>query len=144
MSTTQSSFIISACSKNSSKAQVLPGPPFLRTSDDVSPTWYPYVISITAPCCTYKPGKVLSPCLVPALSHWPCLSSSPPLLTQLGNFLLILCDTQDHLLPEAVHNSPSLNGNSFRTSLALGLYLYCYNQYPCDNVCHSHLEVPEG
>lgn len=143
MSTTQSSFIISACSKNSSKAQVWLGPPFLRTSDDASCTQYPYVISVTTPCCTYKPGKVLSPYLVHALSYWPCLSGSPPLLTPLGKLLLILCDTQNHLLPGAVHNSPSLNGNSFYSSLAHSLYLYFYNQYPC-NVCHNNLEVPKG
>ena len=143
MSTTQSSFIISAFSKNSSKAQVWLRLPFLRTPDDAFCTQYPYIISVTAPCCTYKPGKVLSPYLVHALSYWPCLSGSPPLLTPLGKLLLILRDTQNHLLPGAVHNSPSLNGNSFYSSLAHGLYLYFYNQYPC-NVCHNNLEVPKG
>lgn len=150
MSTTQSSFIISACSKNSSKGQVWLGPPFLRTpddaflrtADDAFLTQYPYVISVTAPCCTYKPGEVLFPYLVPALSYWPCLSNSPPLLTPLGKLLLILRDTQNHLLPGAVHNSPSLNGNSVYSSLVHGLYFYFYNQYSC-NVCHNNLEVPK-
>ena len=39
-----------------------------------------HIVPISAPCCSYKPSKVLSPCLVHALSlMWSCLSSSPSL-----------------------------------------------------------------
>lgn len=67
--------------ENSQKAQVWLGLPFSEHQVMLFPPGIRgHIVPITALCCSYKPSKVLSPCLVHALSLiWPCLSSSPSL-----------------------------------------------------------------